>query len=160
MALLVCGTPGVGKTTFCEELATRTGFKHVQVGILIEEKKLYSEWDDENNCSIFDEDLVADEIEEQIDQVGVIVDFHSVKFLPADMFQLIVVLRCESDVLWKRLEKRNYQESKIRENVECEIFQVILDDCREHFEDVRMLELDNTSLDQLEGNIDKVMGVL
>lgn len=160
MALLVCGTPGVGKTTFCEELARRTEFKHVEVARLIEEKKLYSEWDDENNCSIFDEDLVADEIEAQCSKPGVIIDFHSVDFIPPRLFQLIVVLRCETDVLYRRLEERHYSEKKIRGNIECEIFQVVLDEVKEAFEEVPLIELRADTIEDIDKNVQTVISAL
>lgn len=40
-------------------------------------------------------------------------------------FDLVVVLRCSTDALWSRLEQRHYTEAKIKENVECEIFQTV-----------------------------------
>lgn len=36
---------------------------HVELSKLITDQKLYSEWDYENNCSIFDEDKVLDYLE-------------------------------------------------------------------------------------------------
>lgn len=36
--IMVTGTPGVGKTTLCELLAERVGFKHIKVGQIMTEK--------------------------------------------------------------------------------------------------------------------------
>ena len=40
----------------------------------------------------------------------------------------MVVLRTKNDVLYGRLESRNYLANKITENVEAEILQVVLDE--------------------------------
>lgn len=60
--ILVTGTPGTGKTTLATLLNEALGFTYINVGTLVSEKKLYTEWDNEFNCSIFDEDMVLDYI--------------------------------------------------------------------------------------------------
>ncbi len=42
--VLVTGTPGVGKTTFCDGLAEASGLTHLELGKLIREKQLYREF--------------------------------------------------------------------------------------------------------------------
>lgn len=61
--ILVTGTPGTGKTTLATLLNEALSFTYINVGKLISEQKLYKEWDNEFNCSIFDEDMVLDYIE-------------------------------------------------------------------------------------------------
>jgi broad-specificity NMP kinase len=41
-----------------------TGMKHIEVGALIRDKKLYDSWNEEFDVSEFDEDKVCDELEE------------------------------------------------------------------------------------------------
>lgn len=36
---------------------------HLELSKLITDKQLYKEWDSENNCSVFDEDMVLDFLE-------------------------------------------------------------------------------------------------
>ncbi|CAK0890788.1 unnamed protein product [Prorocentrum cordatum] len=159
--VLVTGTPGVGKTTFCDGLAQATGLTHLEVGKLIREKQLYREWDDEMDCSIFDEELVLDALEPLLEEGGQIVDFHSSGFLQDDWFDLVVVLRVETETLYGRLERRHYGEAKIRENVEAEIFQTCLDEAREAFEDsdVRIMEIHHDTQEQLEAGICQVQEI-
>mmetsp|Transcript_82545 Transcript_82545/g.242193 ORF Transcript_82545/g.242193 Transcript_82545/m.242193 type:complete len:177 (-) Transcript_82545:33-563(-) len=158
--VLVTGTPGVGKTTFCEALAqsVQPEMRHLEVGRLVRERKLYREWDDEMDCSIFDEDLVCDELETLLAEGGQVVDFHSAGFLPDDWFDLVLVLRADTSTLWSRLEKRHYGEAKIQQNVEAEIFQTCLDEAREAFEEsaVPIWEAQHDTTDQLEEAVARV----
>ena len=64
---LVTGTPGVGKTTFSQELAQRMGMIHIPVSQLIAEKHLWEERDDERDCTIYSESLLDEEIENIIE---------------------------------------------------------------------------------------------
>jgi len=152
----VVGTPGVGKTTFCESLATATGMTHVEVAKAISTWKLYREWDDELNCSIFDKDLVLDHLEADFDRGNKIFDFHSCDFFPIDSVDCVVVLRAETHVLYDRLKLRNYSDKKIQQNVDCEIFQVLLDEARETFDEAIVVELSSNTLDDLERNVEDI----
>uniref|UniRef100_A0A7S2AHV4 Adenylate kinase isoenzyme 6 homolog n=1 Tax=Alexandrium andersonii TaxID=327968 RepID=A0A7S2AHV4_9DINO len=158
--VLVTGTPGVGKTTFCEALAQVAGseMKHLEIGRLVRERKLYKEWDDDMECSIFDEDMVCDELEPILEDGGFIVDFHSAGFLPDDWFDLVVVLRADTNTLWNRLERRHYGQAKIQQNVEAEIFQTCLDEAREAFEEssVEIWEEQHDNTDQLDAAVARV----
>ncbi len=62
LRILVTGTPGTGKSSLAEELGAALKIPVVEVGDLIKENKLYEEWDDEMDCSIFDEDKVVAEV--------------------------------------------------------------------------------------------------
>ena len=53
-----------------------------------------------------------------------IVDYHGSDFFDEDWFDIVFVLRAEIEVLNKRLEERGYNEDKIKNNLESEIFQV------------------------------------
>jgi len=132
--------------------------KHVEVGKLVKEKQLYKEWDDEMDCSIFDEEMVCDALEPLLENGGCIVDFHSAGFLDDTWFDLVVVLRADTNVLWGRLEKRHYPEAKIKQNVEADIFQTCLDEAQEAFEDsqVSIWEIKHDDQDQLEEGVGRV----
>eukprot|EP00920_Eleutheroschizon_duboscqi_P036249 GHVT01087588.1.p1 GENE.GHVT01087588.1~~GHVT01087588.1.p1 ORF type:complete len:215 (+),score=17.26 GHVT01087588.1:144-788(+) len=184
--VLVTGTPGVGKTTFCQELCEQTGLRHVEVSALIKKERLYSEWDDERDCSIFDDkklayvidDLLQESDHSACDSEGIeedrhdeetavtdlprrkqifsghCFDFHSCSFMDPSWIDAVIVLRSDTAVLYDRLEKRNYTHEKIQENVQCEIFQVLLDEARDTFDPEIVRELANDDLSQLEHNID------
>ena len=79
---------------------------------------------------------------------GNIIDFHSCDFFPERWFDLVLVLRADNTVLYDRLvciclpchvvhlllmhqAKRGYAQTKLQENVQCEIMQVVLEEARE-----------------------------
>lgn len=57
--IIITGTPGVGKTTHCEQLAESTGLKHLSVNDVVKEKGCHEGWDDELKTWIVDEDKVG-----------------------------------------------------------------------------------------------------
>ncbi|XP_055983804.1 adenylate kinase isoenzyme 6-like [Sorex fumeus] len=126
--ILLTGTPGVGKTTLGKELAPRAGLKYVNVGDLAQEGQLFDGYDEEYECSIFDDDKVIDELENQMSEGGVIVDCLGCDFFPESWFHVVFVLRIDNTVLYKRLETRGYSEKKLKENIQCEIFQVLYEE--------------------------------
>lgn len=73
--------------------------------------------------------------QDRLDSVegGYIVDYHGVDFFPERWFDAVFVLRCNNTILYDRLAARGYNEKKIRENVECEIFGVLLEEARESY---------------------------
>eukprot|EP00930_Biecheleria_cincta_P097764 TRINITY_DN89447_c0_g1_i1.p1 TRINITY_DN89447_c0_g1~~TRINITY_DN89447_c0_g1_i1.p1 ORF type:complete len:173 (+),score=47.49 TRINITY_DN89447_c0_g1_i1:207-725(+) len=156
--VLVTGTPGVGKTSFCEALAEATGFTHLEVSKMVREKRLYREWDDEMDCSIFDEEMVGDALEPLLEPGGNLVDFHSSSFVDESWFDLVVVLRADTATLYDRLERRHYPETKVKQNVEAEIFQTCLEEVHEVFSetDVKILELQHDSQEHMEAALDQV----
>ncbi len=56
--ILVTGTPGTGKTTLCELVASSSGLRHVNVGELVAQQSLHSGWDEKFGCWLLDEDKV------------------------------------------------------------------------------------------------------
>jgi len=66
----VTGTPGVGKTSLCTLLENQLseeynleGFQYIQLSELVNQKKLYKEWNEKFDVPVFDEDMVCDELE-------------------------------------------------------------------------------------------------
>lgn len=172
--ILVLGTPGTGKTTLCERLqGLLTGFSHLSVSETIRTEKLYEEWDDEYNAAIMDDDRVGDRLEEILTRDthavtgnigGRIVEFHSCDFMDPDWFALVIILRASTETLYDRLAQRGYPEAKVRENVESEIFGIVLEEAYETFRDENgegteppLLELTNNSIQELEENVKTIL---
>lgn len=124
--ILITGTPGTGKTTLAREIAQASGLKHVSISELAKECGALDNFDDELQTWELDEDKVIDEIDEDMREGGHIIEYHSSEWFPERWFDVVFVLRVDNTLLYKRLEKRNYPERKIQENVQCEIFQTIL----------------------------------
>lgn len=155
--ILITGTPGTGKTETSKLIAEKTGLKHLNVSDLVKENKCYEEKDEEFDTYIIDDDKVCDLLEPMIEKGGNIMDFHSVDLFPEDWFELILVLRADTETLYDRLTERGYNEKKLNENVECEIMQVVLEEARESFDPAIVHELPSNNIDELEANVNRVV---
>ncbi|KAK7276597.1 hypothetical protein RIF29_17740 [Crotalaria pallida] len=151
--LLVTGTPGTGKTTMSTALAEATHLRHINIGDLVKEKKLHDGWDDELHCFILNEELVCDELEDVMEEGGNIVDYHGCDFFPERWFDSVVVLQTDNTVLYDRLSKRGYNESKLSNNVECEIFQVLLEEAKESYPEDIVVALKSDTIEDISRNV-------
>jgi adenylate kinase len=156
---LVTGTPGVGKSTFSELLASRLGFTHVPVSQLIAEKHLWEERDEERDCTIYSQDLLDDAIQEILvanPDGGVIFDFHATDIVDRADIDYVVVLVCESDILYKRLVARGYSEAKVTENVQCEIFGTLASEVEDDFPEEMVVQIQSNVPENLEEAIEMI----
>ena len=164
--ILITGTPGVGKTSFAvllqEKLKELKGldFTNINIGKLVNDKKLYKKWNNEFNVPEFDDDMVNDELEPYLNEGGVILDFNSSGFLPEDPIDLVVLLRCNNTELYDRLKARGYPDKKITENIDCEIMEVSSEEVRESYKQDRILELRSEKIEDMENNLDTVINTL
>lgn len=151
--LFITGTPGVGKSSFAEALADALNeffdlecdehkykygdaesahkFKVLEVGKLIKQESLYSDWDKARDCSIFDPDQLYDRLEEILtndNTGGWIVEFHSSGSCERSWFNGFILLRASTENVFDRLTARKYASAKVQENVHCEIFGVVKDE--------------------------------
>jgi adenylate kinase len=154
--ILITGTPGTGKTQTAQQAAERTGLKHVNVGELIKANSCYEETDETFDTMMIDDDKVCDLLEPVIEEGGCIVDFHSCELFPERWFDLVLVLRANTQVLFDRLTERNYNEKKKNENIECEIMQVVLEEARESYDPNMVHELQSNDLNDLDSNIERI----
>ncbi|DBA00799.1 TPA: hypothetical protein N0F65_004704, partial [Lagenidium giganteum] len=155
--VLVTGTPGTGKTSFCQMIAERTPLTHLNVGDLVKERSLHSGRDEEFDCFILDEDKVCDEMEDMMASGGVVVDFHTCDFFPERWFDLVLVLRVDNTTLFDRLQARGYSEKKVQENIECEIMEVVLEESRESYAPEIVQVLESRTVDDMETNVERVV---
>ena len=158
--ILVTGTPGVGKTVTAALVAERLGLRHINVGDIIKEHKCYDGHDEELDTHILDEDKLLDLMEAMIqkcavDNVGIVADYHSCELFPERWFDLILVLRTNTDVLFDRLTERGYNDKKRAENLEAEIMQVVLDEARESYDVDIVQELPSNTKEEMDANVDR-----
>eukprot|EP01024_Parvocaulis_polyphysoides_P016009 TRINITY_DN17095_c0_g3_i2.p1 TRINITY_DN17095_c0_g3~~TRINITY_DN17095_c0_g3_i2.p1 ORF type:complete len:193 (-),score=9.49 TRINITY_DN17095_c0_g3_i2:364-900(-) len=155
--ILVTGTPGTGKTTLCSQIVEQVDLQHIDVSKLVNEQELYSGWDDELDCSIFDEDKVCDALEDTILEGGYIIDFHSCNCFPERWFDLVVVLTTNNTILYDRLASRQYSQKKITANVECEIMQMLVSEAQESYAEEIVQVLQNDTIEQMESNVQRII---
>lgn len=104
--ILVTGTPGTGKTTTSEMIASVTGLDHINVGDLVRTKQLHEGYLQEFDTHILDEDKLLDEMEDMVKDGGKVVDFHTCEIFPERWFDLVLVLRANTEPLYDRMVKR------------------------------------------------------
>jgi adenylate kinase len=134
MMIGLTGTPGTGKSTLAHELEKR-GYPVVY---LVDTLRPYIlDRDEERDTLVVDEEKWAEEFVPR----ECLVEGHLAHLLPCDR---IVVLRCRPDVLARRLGKRGYSGEKIRENVEAEALDIILQETIDRFSEDQIYEIDST----------------
>lgn len=89
---------------------------------------------------------------------GYILDWHACDLFPERWIDLVIVLRCDSTVLYDRLTARGYKGKKLEENMDSEIMQVLLDEARESYKEEIVVELRSESTEDVEGNLERVEG--
>jgi broad-specificity NMP kinase len=167
--IIVTGTPGVGKTTTCDQIislssSSPTPLKRLDINALVKSKNCHEGFDDNLQTYIVDEEKLLDEVEAEIhdgegaDGGGWVIDWHACDLFPERWIDLVVVLRCQkTDVLFDRLQARNYPESKMQENMDAEIFGVIAEEAREGFEEGVVVELQSEKVEQVEENCERIL---
>lgn len=87
-----------GKSTTAAAVAAAVGLTHVDVGAYAAARAdwAYDGWDAARGCHLLDEDAVADGLEATVAAGGVVLDYHSVDWLPLRWVQLVVVLRAHT----------------------------------------------------------------
>ncbi|CAG7558658.1 unnamed protein product [Fusarium equiseti] len=153
--IIITGTPGVGKTTHCESLAERTGLRHLSVNQVVKDKECHEGWSDE-----FHSLILLDAIEEDVKAGGCIIDWHACDLFPKSWIDLVVVLRVDSSTLYDRLTARNYPDSKLQENLDSEIMEVLLQEAHEAFDEEIVIELTSNNADEMDTNVDRIVAWL
>lgn len=154
MALVIAGTPGVGKSSVAQRLAQRTGRPHLDLAKLVIERGLHTGFDEERGAYVVD----IRRCREYLDQVLTcreVLDTHVVEAIPSSKVSRVFVLRLDPLQLRERLSSRGYPERKIRENVEAEVLGVVLADAISHFGEEKICEVDTTNL-----SVDEVVQVI
>ena len=123
--ICVSGSVGTGKTTLSKKLSKSLGFEYVDVSKLIKEKKLSSGYDEENKCEIIDVKKLNKVLIGLMDK-DLVIDSHLSHYLPKKYVDVCIVTTCDIGILRDRLKKRKYSVSKIKDNVEAEIFDTIV----------------------------------
>ncbi|KAK3297547.1 AAA domain-containing protein [Chaetomium fimeti] len=154
--IIITGTPGTGKTTHSELLAERTGLRHISVNEVVKDRECHEGWDDEFQSWIVDEDKLLDAIEEDAKQGGCIIDWHACDLFPKSWIDLVVVLRADTATLYDRLKARKYSETKLQENMDSEIMEVLLQEAKESYDEEIVVELQSVDADEMESNVERI----
>uniref|UniRef100_A0A336M8R3 Adenylate kinase isoenzyme 6 homolog n=1 Tax=Culicoides sonorensis TaxID=179676 RepID=A0A336M8R3_CULSO len=131
--ILVTGTPGSGKSHLSKILADEFTLKHQDVADIVQKHNFLDGYNENLDMPILDEKKLISFLSPIVQTGGNIVEYHSAEYFPARWFQLVLVVRCDTNVIFKRLEHKGYSSRKIQQFVEMEIFQLALDEARSRF---------------------------
>ncbi|KAL4753842.1 hypothetical protein BDW72DRAFT_14520 [Aspergillus terricola var. indicus] len=155
--IIITGTPGVGKTVHCEQLAQDTGLRHLSINQIAKDRGCFETYDEELKTWVVDEDKLLDAIEDEVLQGGFLIDWHACDLFPKSWIDLVVVLRCPStSTLYDRLSSRGYHETKLQENLDAEIFGVLIEEAREGFDEEIVVELNSEEDGDVEANCARI----
>jgi adenylate kinase len=155
--IVVCGTPGTGKSSLIEKVKhelLNEKFNFINLSKFAIDNSCTLEYDDELGSHVVDEDKLVELLEQELrkgQQRNVIECIHG-DVLPSDLVELVFVCRTNNTILYDRLKERGYNEKKVSNNMEAEIFQTILDEVRECFQESSIVELVNDEPEDLDKN--------
>ncbi len=133
----ITGTPGTGKTSVSAELRSR-GYDVIDMNEHIRSHGLLGDLDASRDTHEVDLDALNDSLQPYRDSDGLhLMDSHLSHFMDCSG---IIVLRCDPEILYKRLKARGYSEEKVLENVQSEVLDVIL--CEATDSDIPVYEVD------------------
>ncbi|XP_031627623.1 adenylate kinase isoenzyme 6 homolog [Contarinia nasturtii] len=154
--ILVTGTPGTGKSRICAEIAKQRSMKWQDVSKIAKDNGFVEEYDDSLECPVLDEDKLMDHLEPEIQAGGNVVEYHSCDFFPERWFDAVFVVQCNNTILYDRLQERGYNEKKIKGNIECEIFQMVLNEAKESYDEDIILQLSGETETDFTESIKKI----
>ncbi|KPI95106.1 Adenylate kinase isoenzyme 6 [Papilio xuthus] len=155
--ILITGTPGVGKSTICKILYERTKYTWREVSKLAEEFNCLDEYDPEYHCPVLNDDKMLDIMESMMEKGGNIVDYHGSEFFPERWFDGVFVIRTNNTILYDRLVARGYSGKKLEDNIQCEIFEVLLEEAQNSYKADIVRELQNNTQEQLLANVETII---
>ncbi len=141
-AIVVSGTPGTGKTKTAKALARKKNYSYVDVNKLVRELKLYDSYDRKRKAYVVDTKKLNKFLIRLIGESKkkLVIDSHLSHYLPKKYLELCIITKCNLKKLKNRLEKRGYSKSKVRENLDSEIFDVCLNEAKEMGHKIKIIK--------------------
>jgi len=141
MVIIVTGCPATGKTTIARKIAEKKKLRYIDVNQLIKDNKLYSYYSRKDMSYVVDVKKLNRFLIKLIKKdKDVVLDSHLSHYLPNKYVDECIVTKCNLKELKKRLEKRKYPNKKIRDNLDCEIFDVCHIEALENKHKVRIID--------------------
>ena len=87
---------------------------------------------------------------------GCVIDWHACNLFPKSWIDLVIVVRCNSTLLYDRLNARGYSRAKLDENMDAEIMEVLLEEAREAYDQEIVVELQSDTAEDIDSNIERI----
>lgn len=154
--ILITGTPGTGKSTLSSEISDLSSLEWINISEIAKANNWFEEYDANLACHVLDDDKVIEELEEKMQEGGKIVDYHGCDLFPEEWFDIVFVLTTDNTLLYDRLKRRGYNGKKLENNIQCEIFQTLLDEARNAYKENIVYQLISNTPDDMNSNIDRI----
>lgn len=160
-AIVISGTPGVGKTLVATRLVSRLGLSYLNLSDLVVRESLYVGVDEARGSLIIDEDRLVSRLTELLSrsECDVIVDSHYGEVIPDEFVKAIFVLRLSPAILYERLASRGWDKEKVRENVEAEILSICTYNALNEHPETKVCEVDVTNR-EVDDVVEEIISVL
>ena len=153
MKISISGVPATGKTEIAKLLSKKLNYNLISINELAEELDAFVGYDKKRESRILDMDRLEKEIKKL--KCNIILEGHTAHLFHVD---IVIVLRCNPEVLKKRLEKRYPSNPlKVRENLEAEILGVITSEAIT--KNKKVYEIDTTEK-KIEKNVNEILKIL
>ncbi|HLD12663.1 MAG TPA: adenylate kinase family protein [Candidatus Nanoarchaeia archaeon] len=132
-AIIVTGTPGTGKTALAKTIAQQLGATYIDIKKLIKPYHLAEGYDKNMQSYTITKEKLVNVLINVINASKkiLVIDGHLSHYLPKKYVQTCIVTTCTLPLLQRRLKKRNYTPSKIKENLEAELCNACLGEARD-----------------------------
>ncbi|HEC88163.1 MAG TPA: NMP kinase [Thermoplasmata archaeon] len=152
MKIALTGTPGVGKTEVANELEKK-GYNLLRIEEIAD--NFVIGYDKERESKIVDEEKIDEYIKklEKKNEI-LIIEGHLSHLMSVDG---IIILRCHPSELKKRLEKKKWKEKKIKENLEAEALDIILQRALEMHKKIWEIDTTGKKLDEIVGEVEEII---
>jgi len=153
MKIAISGTPCTGKTEISKLLSKKLNYRLILINEFAEELDAFIGFDKEMESRILDMDRLKREIKKL--KGNIILEGHTSHLFHAD---IVIVLRCNPEILKKRLEKKFPSNSlKVQENLEAEILGVITSEAVMNNKKVYEVDTSDKSVKESVNNILKIL---
>jgi len=157
MIIALSGTPGTGKTCV-SNLLREKGYEISSLNEIAIKNDFINGVDEIRNSKILDIDQLNEYISKKYDDRDLVfIDGHATHFLKC--VDKVILLRCRPKQLKKRLKKRDWNDKKIKENVEAEALDIILCETVEYFPENCIFEID-TSDKTIDSVVDSIVEIV
>jgi len=123
------------------ELARELVLEHVEVGGFARDRGLLDGYDADFQCDVLNDEKVLDELEPIMVDGAVVLDYHSCDWFPERWIQIVVVLRCNTEILYERLLAKGYTGKKLENNMDHECTPAYVEETREAYPRAMFFEL-------------------
>jgi len=139
--IIVSGSVGTGKTVIAKRLAKILKADYINITELVKKNKLgkYSKKYDSYEVDIKKLNNFLIKIIKK-SKKNIVIDGHLSHYLPRKYVDLCIICKCDIKKLKKRLEKRDYSSKKVRENLDVEIFDSILEEARDRKHNILVID--------------------